>query len=57
VIVEFKTGSPFRALCDFGALPSGLRGGDRISVIAEGAGAERQPSAVLLHGCVVPSVP
>jgi hypothetical protein len=55
LIAEFKTNSAYQALCDLGAhSASGPHVGDRILVIAEGASGERQPSAVLLHNCVVP---
>jgi hypothetical protein len=55
VIAEFKTDSSFQALYDLGPRStSSLHAGDRMTVIAEAASAERQPSAVLLNGCVTP---
>lgn len=57
VIAELTKDSSFQALCDLGAHPFISRTGEWITVIAEGAGAERQPSAVFLHDCVAPLVP
>lgn len=54
VIAEFKTDSSFQALCDLGSGSSSRpQVGKRITLIAEGARADRQPSAVFLRDCVV----
>ena len=55
VIAGFKTDSSVQALCDLGSHPASKpQAGERITVVAEGARAEREPSAVLLNGCVTP---
>ena len=54
VIAGLRTSSTFQTLCDLGTHAPNSRVGDRITVVAEGAGAQRQPSAVLLTGCTVP---
>ncbi|MDX6416422.1 MAG: hypothetical protein QOG28_1042 [Trebonia sp.] len=54
VVVEFSTRSPYRSLCDLGSQLSTPHVGDTITVLAEGATAERRPSAVVLTGCTLP---
>jgi hypothetical protein len=53
-IVTFATGSSFKTRCDFASYTGGIRTGDSIKAISEGALAERQPSAVLLKNCTTP---
>ena len=53
-VVTFKTGSAFKALCDFGSSAPAIHPGDTITALSEGGSAERQVSAVLLKNCVLP---
>jgi len=53
LVVGFKTSSSYGALCDFGNSGVSFRTGGTITVLAESGPAERQPSAVLLKGCVL----
>lgn len=54
LIAELDTGSTFRVLCDLDPMSAHAAIGDRLTVVAEGAEAQRQSSAVLLKGCTVP---
>ena len=54
VIVRFRTVSRFAALCDLRDRGSAVRRGVRLTVIAEGATAERQSAAVMLRNCRLP---
>lgn len=53
-MVGLQTDSSYSLICDLGAQPTNVRVGDTITVVAEGAVAERQPSGVLLRGCLIP---
>jgi len=53
-VIAFKADSAFQVLCDLASPHPSLHTGSQITVTAEGSVAERQPSAVLLHGCVIP---
>ena len=52
--VRFRTRSRFGALCDLRGRIRGVRPSARITVIAEGATAERQSAAVMLRNCRLP---
>ncbi|MHB8649689.1 MAG: hypothetical protein ACYDBR_05850 [Gaiellaceae bacterium] len=52
--VTFETRSSFGVLCTFATYPSGLHGGDRVTVLSEGGRAERRGQAVVLQGCIRP---
>ncbi len=52
LIIGLVTHSTFKTLCDLGNTTSNLQKGDKVTVIAEGARAERQTSAVLLKDCI-----
>ncbi len=54
VVLEFSASSAYRALCDLGHVPSTPRVGETVTVVAEGAAAERQTAAVILTGCTIP---
>ena len=54
LVVGLKTDGSFGVSCDLGNDSQRPVTGDTITVIAEGAKAEREASAVLLHDCVVP---
>ena len=54
VIIRFRTASRFAALCDLRDRSSAVRRGVRLTVIAEGATAERQSAAVMLRNCRLP---
>lgn len=51
--LQFRTSGPFTTRCRLDRSPQGVRPGDRVTVVAQGATAERLPSAVLLTGCLV----
>jgi hypothetical protein len=50
-VLQFQTQSAFTTRCQFDQYPATVHPGDTISVIAEGATAQRLTSAVLLRGC------
>ena len=50
-VVRFRAASRFAALCDLRDRTSEVRRGLRITVVAEGATAERQSAAVMLRNC------
>ncbi|HEV2006959.1 MAG TPA: hypothetical protein VGQ85_10125 [Candidatus Limnocylindrales bacterium] len=50
-VLEFQTPSAFTTRCQFDQYPATVHPGDTISVVTEGATAERLASAVLLRGC------
>ena len=54
LVIGFKTDSTYGALCDLGNSNQVLHVGERISALGESGPAQRQPSAVLLKGCVIP---
>jgi len=54
LVVGLKTDVAFAVSCDLGSYSQPVAMGDTISVMTEGASAEREASAVLLHDCVVP---
>jgi hypothetical protein len=53
-MVGSQTGSTFSLTCDLGHQPMSVHLGDTVTVLAEGASAERQSSGVLLRGCTIP---
>jgi hypothetical protein len=50
-VLQFQTQSAFTTRCQFEHYPTTVHPGDTISVLTEGATAERLASAVLLRGC------
>jgi len=50
-VLQFQTASAFTTRCQFDQYPATVHPGDTISVLTEGATAERLASAVLLRGC------
>jgi hypothetical protein len=50
-VVQFQTQGAFTTRCQFDQYPSTVHPGDMISILTEGAIAERLTSAVLLRGC------
>ncbi len=50
-VLQFQAQNAFTTRCVFDHDPGTLQPGEPISVVAEGAAAERLPSAVLLRGC------
>jgi hypothetical protein len=54
LIVGFRTDFAYGAECDLGPAAVAPRVGDTITVVTVGQAAERLPSAVLLHDCIVP---
>ncbi len=54
VVIGLKTDSSFQTLCDLGTDVPSHHVGDRVTVVAEGGSAQRQPSAVRLTGCTIP---
>jgi hypothetical protein len=53
-VVRFRTASRFAALCDLRDRTSAVRRGLPLTVIAEGATAQRQSAAVMLRNCRLP---
>jgi hypothetical protein len=53
-IVRFRTASRFAALCDLRDKAPQADRGQQLTVIAEGATAERQSAAVMLRNCRLP---
>jgi len=54
LIVGFQTDSAYGASCDLRTATVAPRVGETFTVVTAGQAAERLPSAVLLHDCVVP---
>ncbi|HEV2591973.1 MAG TPA: hypothetical protein VGU02_08770 [Gaiellaceae bacterium] len=54
VTVRFRTPPGFAAFCDLEGAALRLRRNQELTVIAEGATAERQSSAVMLRNCRLP---
>lgn len=52
-VIGLKANSSYKALCDLGNVSSVPRVGTTITVMAEGATAQRQPAAVLLKNCII----
>lgn len=52
-MLQFQTQGLFTTRCHVDTYPATIRSGDTISVVAEGAAAQRLTSAVLLMGCRV----
>jgi hypothetical protein len=50
-VLKFQTQGGFKTRCQFDQYPTTVHPGDTISVVAEGATAERLTSAVLPRGC------
>ena len=50
-VLQFRTQSAFTTRCQLDRYPATVHPGDTISVMAQGATAERLASAVLLEGC------
>ena len=53
LVIGLATNSTYKAYCDLGHAPSNLQTGNRVTVLAEGPTAVRQPKAVLLKNCIV----
>jgi hypothetical protein len=53
VVIGLKTESSYKSFCDLGVSDHVFETGDQVTVMAESGPAERQPSAVLLKGCVL----
>jgi hypothetical protein len=53
-VVALASDSSFGTSCDMGALSMSPKVGDRFTVVTSGGSAERLPSGVLLHECLVP---
>jgi hypothetical protein len=51
-IITLKTSTSYQTLCNIGSAPTTVKVGDTSTLLAEGATAIREPSAVLLVGCV-----
>ncbi|HEY5387891.1 MAG TPA: hypothetical protein VIL79_08305 [Thermoleophilia bacterium] len=54
LIVGLQTDSSYGTSCDLGTATVAPRVGERFTVLTVGQAAERLPSVVLLHDCVVP---
>ena len=52
-IVKLVTTSSFTVLCNLGQARATTRAGDAVTLVAEGAAAQRQPAGVLLEGCAI----
>lgn len=52
LVIGLKSNSSFKLLCDLGNVSLNLQIGNKVTVFAEGATAERQPNAVLLKNSV-----
>lgn len=50
-VLQFQAQSAFTTRCQFDQYPATVHPGDTLSVVTEGATAERLTSAVLLRGC------
>jgi hypothetical protein len=53
-VLQFQTDGAFQTRCQFDQYPSTVHPGDTITVVAEGATAERLTSAVFLKRCSLP---
>lgn len=49
--LQFQTSGAFTTRCQLDHYPQAVHPGERVTVVAQGASAERLPSAVLLTGC------
>ena len=52
LVIGLNTNSTYKTFCDLGQTSSYLRKGDVVTVLAEGATAERQTNAVMLKNCI-----
>ena len=52
-IVKLATTSSLTVLCNLDQAPAITHAGDAVTVVAEGAAAQRQPAGVLLQGCAI----
>ena len=52
-IVRLATTSSLTVLCNLDQAPAITHAGDAVTVVAEGAAAQRQPTGVLLQGCAI----
>lgn len=52
-LVEFQTHGGFAMQCQFDQYPTTIHAGELISVMTEGAAAERLTAAVVLRGCLL----
>jgi len=52
-IVKLVTTSSFIVFCILGQTPATTRAREAVTVVAEGAAAQRQPAGVLLQGCAI----
>jgi hypothetical protein len=52
-VLEFQTQGGFKTRCQLDQYPATIHVGDTISVVTQGATAERLTSAVLLRGCIL----
>jgi len=53
-VLQFQTQGVYQTRCQLDHYPSTVHPGDTITVVAEGATAERLPTGVLLKGCSLP---
>lgn len=51
--LQFATHSPFKTFCQLGPYPSSIHDGAMLTVLTEGASAQRQSSGVVLSSCSV----
>jgi hypothetical protein len=52
LVIGLNTSSTYKTFCDLGQTSSYLQKGDVVTVLAEGAAAERQANAILLKNCI-----
>ena len=52
LVIGLNTNSTYKTFCDLGQTSSYLRKGDVVTILAEGATAERQTNAVMLKDCI-----
>ena len=52
-IVKLLTTSSFTVLCNLDQAPATTHAGDAVTMVAEGAAAQRQSGGVLLQGCAI----
>lgn len=53
-IIGLSANSSYKALCDLGNTATVPKEGSTITILAEGATAERQTNGVLLKDCIIP---
>ncbi len=52
-VIELTTTSSYKTFCNLGTQAFSGKVGDTITILTEGAEAERQPNAVMLTGCTI----